>query len=228
LEWASLVDQPGTISFRKCQLEIDTRLTVLKTLAERKKKNQDYEEFFTYLTKELNLKKGVMVKNMTRYNDLIDTAGYWLCQKATCVKFCRKPFMMTFPNGFADQTKVSCNSGDDGVARWTGNQFAQCKTCQALSTRQFQSENLEIDCKVKRDVVYRQECLASCLNGKRLAISGSKRSIRHDPDSTGQILRCQCDDEWCTSLGWYSWSDGPGGNVPKGNKIDESTIRCID
>ena len=69
---------------------------------------------------------------MTRYNDLIDTNGYWLCQKATCVKFCRKPFMMTFPNFQLDETKVSCDVAEDGTAKWSQNQFATCSSCDSL------------------------------------------------------------------------------------------------
>ena len=34
-----------------------------------------------------------------RYNDLGDSHGYWFCKGPTCVKFCRKPFMMTYPGG---------------------------------------------------------------------------------------------------------------------------------
>ena len=59
----------------------------------------------------------------------------------------------------------------------------------------FKSEDVEIDCKVKRDVVFRQECLASCKNGKRLAIGGSKRAIRHDP---GKKFFHQANNDWST------------------------------
>lgn len=58
VDWASLIDLHGSGNFRKCQVQMETRLKVLKTLAERTKNDNEFEMFFQYLTKELNLKKG--------------------------------------------------------------------------------------------------------------------------------------------------------------------------
>ena len=53
----------------------------------------------------------------------------------------------------SDTTKVSCATDAAGTPSWSTNNFAMCETCEKLVTRE---ENVVIDCKVKRDTVYRK------------------------------------------------------------------------
>ena len=70
-EWGSMFQAEGLVNFRQCQHEMNTRLSVLTQLASRTKSDEDYEEFFKFVTKELILKKGGMFSRPRNFSSKI-------------------------------------------------------------------------------------------------------------------------------------------------------------
>ena len=66
-----------------------------------------------------------------------------------------------------------------GQIEWSHNSFPTCKTCDDLTKAKH--DDVEFLCKSKRDIVYRQECLAKCKTDKTLLATGSNSYIYVPP-----------------------------------------------
>ena len=85
--------------------------------------------------------------------------------------------MMTYETK-TSSPRVECLSSEEN-SKWSHNSFSSCQKCNDLGT--VKHEEIIFSCTKKRDIIYRQECVATCKTNRTILAMGSNSYIYAPP-----------------------------------------------
>jgi hypothetical protein len=191
--WGQAVKRYETSPWKKCNYRRDVWI-------ENPTETQPVQGHFqSSLFKLHRIKKDDATQKMEKYQDGLDKNSFWICNRATCAKFCHKSYLMVPKNG---DDMVHCVKkqydtiipGDIPVfaAGWNKQRFSACRKCKDLRNHPFTDPNVEVSCPRGKDFVKRQTCYISCANGGTVSIESKMGKIEVEPSEEGATLELYC------------------------------------